>query len=113
MTCKDCIHFNYCPDKGEYLHYLKSTCHAFTDKNLYIKLPYPIGTHLWRVTHPYRQDPKVTEFVVKNFKTIGRHHKIQVEVQALNAPITNWMYTEDFYTSKEEAEAALKKEAQK
>lgn len=70
--------------------------------------PCKVGTHLWRVTHPYRKAPKVTEFVVKNFRTVGKKHEIQIEVQALSVPVTNWMYYEDFYASREEAEAALK-----
>ena len=69
--------------------------------------PCKAGTHLWKVTHPYRKEPKVTEFIVKNFRTVGKKHTVQIEVQALNVPGTNWMYYRDFYTSKEEAERAL------
>jgi len=69
--------------------------------------PCKIGTHLWKVTYPYRQEPKVTEFVVKNFKTVGKRHKIQVEVQAVNVPVTNWMYYTAFHETKEEAEREL------
>lgn len=75
-----------------------------------IVLPCKVGTHLWRVTHPYRQEPKVTEFVVKNFRTVGKKHKVQIEVQAVNTPGTNWMRFCDFKTTREEAEAALRKE---
>lgn len=70
--------------------------------------PCKIGTHLWKVTYPYKKEPKVTEFVVKNFKTIGKKHKIQIEVQALNTPFRAWMYYHQFCTTKEEAEKALK-----
>lgn len=69
--------------------------------------PCKIGTHLWRVTHPYRQDPKVTEFVVKNFRTTGKKHLVQIEVQAVNVPGTNWMRYCDFHKTKEEAEREL------
>lgn len=69
--------------------------------------PCKIGTHLWKVTYPYRQEPKVTEFVVKNFMTVGKRHKVQIEVQAVNVPVTNWMYYTAFHTSKEEAEKEL------
>ena len=69
--------------------------------------PCKIGTHLWKVTHPYRQEPKVTEFVVKNFRTTGKKHKLQIEVQAVNVPVTNWMRFSDFHTTKEKAEKAL------
>jgi len=75
--------------------------------NSVIVPPCAVGTRLWRVTHPYRQEPKVTEFVVKNFRTVGKKHQLQIEVQALNVPGTNWMRFKDFYTTKEEAEYAL------
>ena len=69
--------------------------------------PCKVGTHLWRVTTPYRKQPKVTEYIVKNFKTVGKKHNLQIEVQALNVPMTNWMYYIDFYATKEEAEKKL------
>ena len=69
--------------------------------------PCKIGTHLWKVTHPYRQEPKVTEFVVKNFRTTGKKHTLQIEVQAVNVSGTNWMQYKDFCTTREEAEAKL------
>lgn len=72
-----------------------------------IALPCAFGTRLWRITTPYRGSPKVTEFVVKNFRTIGKKHQLQIEVQALNTPGTNWMRYQDFYKTREEAEAAL------
>jgi len=75
--------------------------------NAVIVPPCKIGTHLWRVTKPYRQDPKVTEFVVKNFRTTGKKHRLQIEVQAVNVPVTNWMRFNDFHTSKAEAEREL------
>ena len=75
-----------------------------------IVLPCKVGTHLWRVTYPYRREPKVTEFVVKNFRTVGKKHRMQIEVQALNVPGTNWMNFSDFKTTREEAEAALRNE---
>ena len=77
-------------------------------KNGVIVPPCKVGTHLYRITHPYRKSPKVTEYVVKNFRTFGKKHKLQIEVQALNVPITNWMIYTDFYATKEEALKALK-----
>ena len=44
---------------------------------------------------------------MKNFKTVGKRHKVQIEVQAVNVPATSWMYYTAFYTTKEEAEKAL------
>lgn len=113
MTCIDCIHENLCvtkafPSAFENTHWEKEPCDHFKDKSLFIEMPCKFGQHLWRVTYPYRQEPKVTEFVVKNFRTIGKQHKMQIEVQAVNSPITNWMRIEDFFKTKEEAENALK-----
>lgn len=73
-----------------------------------LHLPVSIGTHLWRVTTPYRQESKVTEYVVKNFRTSGKKHRLQVEVQAVGVPGTNWMEPWRFFATREEAEAALK-----
>lgn len=75
-----------------------------------IVTPCKIGTHLWKVTYPYRQEPKVTEFVVKNFRTTGKKHTLQIEVQAVNVSGTNWMQYKDFCTTREEAEAKLREE---
>lgn len=71
-------------------------------------LPCRVGTHLWKVTHPYKAEPKVTEFVVKNIRTAGKKHRMQIEVQAVNVPATNWMEPSKFYRTREEAEAALR-----
>ena len=71
--------------------------------------PCKVGTHLYRITQPYRKALKVTEYIVKNFRTFGKKHRLQIEVQALNVPITNWMNYTDFYKTKEEAEKALHK----
>lgn len=71
-------------------------------------LPCAIGAHLWRITHPYRQQPKVTEYIVTNFRTVGKKHRLQLEVRVLGVPGTNWMRYKDFFATREQAEAALK-----
>ena len=70
-------------------------------------LPCKVGDELYRITYPYRQPPKVTKYRVKNFRTIKRGQKLQLEVQADCVPARNWMYFEDFYTTKAEAEVKL------
>ena len=80
-----------------------------TERERLIELPCEFGTRLYRITQPYRKAPKVTEYIVKNFRTFGKKHRLQIEVQALNVPITNWMNYTDFYKTKEEAEKALHK----
>ena len=82
-------------------------CEHFKDYSRIIELPCKPGTHLWRITTPYRGEPKVTEFVVKNFRTVGKRRQLQLEVQALDVPVTNWMRYQDFYETREEAEAVL------
>lgn len=105
--CEDCVCFDMC-DALEKMNDLPKAgaryCGFFKDKALTIDLPCKIGTHLWRVTYPYRQEPKVTEYVVKNFRTVGKKHQLQIEVQAVNVPGTNWMKYKDFCATREEAE---------
>lgn len=92
---------------NDYRDALREAMKMLSQKGRWIELPCEIGTKLYRVTHPYRQPAKVTEFTAKNFRTVGKRHRIQIEVQATNVPATNWMYFSDFYTTKEEAEKAL------
>ena len=99
-------------DKNRPWHYLLCPANirrlaVYLLANGVIVPPCKVGTHLYRVTHPYRKAPKVTEYIVKNFRTFGKKHTLQIEVQALNVPITNWMNYTDFYKNKEEAEKAL------
>ena len=109
-TCKNCVHFDVC-DALDKMNGIPKPgvvhCGFFKDKSLTIDIPCAPGTHLWRVTHPYRQEPKVTEYVVKNFRTIGKKHQLQIEVQALNVPVTNWMRFKDFHTTREAAQTEL------
>lgn len=116
-TCKKCIHFKVCEIWREeecqcarsYSENQNGICGCFKDQSLFMALPCAPGTHLWRVTYPYRQEPKVTEYVVKNFRTIGKKHQLQIEVQAVNVPGTNWMKFQDFYTNRVAAENELAK----
>ena len=80
-------------------------CRAKEENAVY--LPCSIGTHLFKVTYPFKKEPKVTEFVVKNIRTVGKKHRILLEVQALNVPATSWMEFSKFYTTREEAEKEL------
>lgn len=115
--CKDCIHYERCEFLGgdipdwrleDYKYdVLESLCRYFRDRSLVLDLPCAPGTHLWRITTPYRGEPKVTEYVVKNFRTTGKRRKLQIEVQAVNVPGTNWMQYRDFYQTAEEAEKAI------
>ena len=88
---------------GEFMHY-----YNLQKENRLIELPCAVGDELYRVTYPYRQLPKVTKYRVKNFRTVKKGQKLQIEVQADCVPAKNWMYFEDFCTTKEEAEAKLK-----
>ncbi len=109
-TCKNCIHYEMCQALEEGNGILKIGpihCGYFKDQSLFVETPVKIGDHLWRVTFPYRQDPKVTEFVVKNFRTVGKKHKLMLEVQALNVPGTNVMHISAFKRTREEAEKEL------
>jgi hypothetical protein len=74
-----------------------------------ITLPCKVGDVLYKITHPYRQLPKITKYRVKNFKTIKKGQKLQIEVQADSSPCKSWANFENFYTTREEAEVKLKK----
>lgn len=106
FCCKtECELYDDCPALERYnrlAHY-----EDMEEQGRLLVLPCCIGTHLWKVTHPYRQEPKVTEFVVKNFRTAGKRHQLQLEVQAVNTPGTNWMPFSAFMRTREEAERAL------
>ena len=115
-TCNDCLHFETCRDWAKTLagvdvsdvpSVTKTVCHAFKDRSLFLELPCKPGAHLWRITTPYRGEPKVTEFVVKNFRTAGQRRRVQIEVQAVNVPGPNWMRYQDFFRTAEEAKKAL------
>ena len=113
-TCKDCAHYEACSFNEKlwmndsFTHLTPcDSCPAFKDRSRFVELPCKVGTHLFRVTKPYRGEPKVTEFVVRNFRTFGKRHQMQLEVQAVNVPGTNWMLYRDFYLTREEAEAEL------
>lgn len=107
-TCKNCLHFNVCNDMYFNLAVeSERSCGYFADRSRFVELPCKVGTHLFRITKPYRGEPKVTEFVAKNFRTFGKRHQMQLEVQAVNVPGTNWMLYRDFYLTREEAEAEL------
>ena len=74
-----------------------------------VVLPCDYGAKLYKVTTPYRQEPRITEFIVVNFRTAGQKHVLQVEVRVNGMPGTNWMPYSKFHASKEEAEAALRR----
>lgn len=116
MTCKDCIHNEVCSQfskadgaNHEYYTYtnLSEKCECFKNKNEFVHLPFPIGTVLYRVTNPYRQEPKITEFVVTNFVMRGKKHELMVEVRVNGVPGRNIMRLKQFYHTKQEAEKSL------
>ena len=101
MTCKDCIHYEVC-----YYHDFED-CEHFKCKSEFVRLPFPVGTVLHRVTNPYRQEPKITEFIVTNFVMQGKKHELMVEVRVNGVPGRNVMRLRQFYRTKEEAEKEL------
>lgn len=116
MTCKDCLHYDVCkecntfdecgdPIKGNVC--CSINCEYFENKSLCVYLPFPIGTVLYRVTNPYRQEPKITEFVVTNFVMQGKKHELMVEVRVNGVPGRNVMRLRQFYHTKQEAEKSL------
>lgn len=103
----ECFPIDHDKPYGEEMEKYYSDAADYFLNNGVIILPCKVGDELYRITYPYRQPPKVTKYRVKNFRTIKRGQKLQLEVQADCVPARNWMYFKDFYTSREEAEKAL------
>lgn len=111
MTCKDCLHYEVCiafnPRESFATIHCAEECPGFTIKSEWIHLPFPIGTVLYRVTNPYRQEPKITEFVVTNFVMQGKKHELMVEVRVNGIPGRNVMRLRQFCRTRSEAEKEL------
>lgn len=109
-----------CADRGELadfkelgsIEHIRELIQAEKDRRMVV-LPFTIGTTLYRVTTPYRQEPKVTEFIVTNFVMRGKKHELMVEVRVNGIPGTNIMRIKSFYRTREEAEAVLKGDSEK
>ena len=121
-SCKCCIHYGMClkafrRSKAEGLYddcteqeYFSNSeyCNFFVDSDLYLKLPCKRGTTLYRVTYPYRGEPKVTEFVVVGFATMGKkHQEVYVQVRVNGVQGVNTMRFRQFHFTREEAEKEL------
>ena len=121
-SCKECIHFGKCQEtfrsakaNGQYedisekWYFSKADdCDFFADKDLYLKVPCKKGTKLYRVTYPYRSEPKVTEFVVVGFATMGKkHQEVYVQVRVNGVQGVNVMRFRQFHFNREDAEKEL------
>ena len=114
MTCKNCLHFSICDGFGLTSgKYETELCNGFSDKSEWVHLPFPIGTVLYRVTTPYRQEPKITEFVVTNFVMQGKKHELMVEVRVNGMPGRNVMRLRQFCRTKQDAEKELAERSRK
>ena len=119
---KECIHYDGCLEafrsskaeglyadctEQEYFSHADD-CRFFADKNLYLKAPCKKGTVLYRVTYPYRSEPKVTEFVVVGFATMGKkHQEVYVQVRVNGVQGVNVMRFRQFHFNREDAEKEL------
>lgn len=106
MICDNCLYYKVCKKRNHDV----CKCVEFSNKFDWLHLPFPIGTVLYRVTTPYRREPKITEFIVTNFVMRGKKHELMVEVRVSGVPGRNIMHLQNFYRTKEEAEKALKEE---
>ena len=120
--CTNCIHYGKCLEvfrsakliglyedctEKEYFAYADD-CDYYADKDLYLPLPCKRGTKLYRVTYPYRSEPKVTEFVVVGFATMGKkHQEVYVQVRVNGVQGVNVMRFRNFTTDRAEAERQL------
>ena len=122
-SCKECIHYGMCLEafrrnqvsklyedmsEREYFSTQADKCKFFADSNLYLKAPCRKGTVLYRVTYPYRSEPKVTEFVVVGFATMGKkHQEVYVQVRVNGVQGVNVMRFRQFHFNREDAEKEL------
>lgn len=121
-SCKECIHYDGCleafrsskaeglyEDTSEREYFSHSDeCNFFADKGLYLRVPCKRGTVLYRVTYPYRGEPKVTEFIVVGFATMGKkHNEVYVQVRVNGVQGVNVMRFRQFHFNREEAEKEL------
>ena len=110
--CNNCFYYGNCLRKANALTgvnpFRENDCTFFADKDLYLKLPCKKGTKLYRVTHPYRSEPKVTEFVVVGFATMGKkHQEVYVQVRVNGVQGVNVMRFRQFHFNREDAEKEL------
>lgn len=121
-SCKECIHYGKCLEafrsitsmglyadctEKEYFSHADD-CQFYADKDLYLKAPCKRGTKLYRVTYPYRSEPKVTEFIVVGFATMGKkHQEVYVQVRINGISGVNTMRYRNFTTNRAEAEKEL------
>ena len=127
-SCKECLHYERClkafrSSKAEGLYenitekeYFSHAdeCEFLLDKSLYLPLPCKKGTVLYRVTYPYKSEPKVTEFVVVGFATMGKkHQEVYVQVRVNGVQGVNIMKFKQFHLNREDAEKELQEELQK
>lgn len=110
-NCDNCIHYQICDKQKIANHRVsKSVCKHYKDESFIFDLiPLSINTHLWKISSFHKDGPKATEFIVKNFRTVGEKHDIQVEVQAVGTPLRYWVAYHDFFKTKEEAEKELER----
>lgn len=109
-SCKECIHHEVCSfiNPKSIVSVGAEKCMSFSDKNLYLKTPCKKGTVLYRVTYPYRSEPKVTEFVVVGFATMGKKHsEVYVQVRVNGVQGVNVMRFRQFHFNREDAEKEL------
>ena len=64
MICKDCIHYNVCQYHiDEETNMTVNECPDFKDKDLYVKLPVPLGTVVYRLYWDYTDDEYISKRV--------------------------------------------------
>lgn len=67
-----------------------------------------VGDTVYRITNPYRQEPKITSYIVTGF-SINNKKAVYLLVRLKgNANLVNSMKIEDFIFNKEQAEKKLK-----
>lgn len=101
MTCKDCKHFGHCTHKGDYLHYYKTVCSYFTNKNS-CDIPCKIGDTVYAIRN-YHNTKIIRSGKVREMYFVGEEMKLCIVVYN----VSRGTWGKDIFGTYEEARKVL------
>lgn len=107
MKCENCIHYEACLPFYENIK--MKLCDMFEDKDLYIKLPCKIGTEVYGVSTPCGGCEHYSNSLKEALNTCRRCKKKEVISFGFSYDCIG-EFGKTVFLTKEEAEAALRKE---
>ena len=107
MNCKNCIHYKACLPFYENIE--MKPCDTFEDKDLYIKLPCKIGTEVFGVSTPCGECEYCSNSLKETLNTCRCCKKKEIICFGFSYDCIE-EFGKTVFLTKEEAEAALKKD---